>query len=712
MANKQVEILLKAADQFSDATKKAELQFAAMKIKAESLNQTFDKLSKQHPNLSADEARAAAVALENAGSGAKKMGASLESSKNAASGLAQMLGVQLPQSATTFLAKSSAIGPILAGAFSTVGVVALIGAVAQLPDVFAKVSASITGWSDKAQKAYSDFIDANNKAQLSVLDLAISMDKAFGRGPEDSLKRVDAELLKVGQTITKIREEQNIGFTLLGAPTQVGQRSRAELDRAISKEIALQNELLAKQGELQQQIATEGERDRRETLDWILRTDKAAADFQRSRREDQLKTAQEFLDGQELMRSTTEEIQSGTIAAEKMLREHAIRTNEEYEAGLELMQSTTREIREGTAKAMDDMNDRAVRAAEIWTQGQETMAEVTAEIRNGTAETERMLKEGTKAEQEFIRTFRDGAGKVWDDFFIKGQSVFQNLTNSLKAFLNSIGRSLFQTLSTSLLFGSKGSNAGGLSGLLSLSSGGGLMGLAGKGAGALGLGSLLGLGGAGIAGGGAASVGAFAGIAGAGGALSAPGIAAPSLGLGPALGALATNPFTIAGAAAIAGAIAWAKSQAHHEASDFTKRFQDPFSNASQTGAFDTLFAQFTAAKNSGTLSPQTGQQMLDAARGLFNTFNQNAAEFAAKGSDEALVVRQAHATIDPLIQGILDQMLTIVQSLPGAKGLDGKPAPPMTITLNVDGKTFARLISPHFYAISKQERVQVVGAG
>jgi hypothetical protein len=147
-------------------------------------------------------------------------------------------------------------------------------------------------------------------------------------------------------------------------------------------------------------------------------------------------------------------------------------------------------------KEMDSLLDKAgddfIKNKEYWNKqlqeyrdksatGGPAADEVKAGEKAGDAEAKQVIKKYDalqKANEKFIASFREGAGKVWDDFFIKGQGVFSSLANLLKGLLNTIGRTLFEDLATALLTGGRGGGATGLlsKGLGSIGIGGALMG--------------------------------------------------------------------------------------------------------------------------------------------------------------------------------------------------------------------------------------------
>src|SRR2546425_414695 len=112
------EILIRSRDAFTQQTQQA-------KRELESLGQSGQTASRQ---------------LEAGGHLSRK---SLSEAREAASGLSEVVGVHLPRSVSQFLAHSQSIGPILAGAFSGVAVVQLIGVLGELPEAFRKIEGAI-----------------------------------------------------------------------------------------------------------------------------------------------------------------------------------------------------------------------------------------------------------------------------------------------------------------------------------------------------------------------------------------------------------------------------------------------------------------------------------------------------------------------------------------------------------------------------------------
>lgn len=122
---------------------------------------------------------------------------------------------------------------------------------------------------------------------------------------------------------------------------------------------------------------------------------------------------------------------------------------------------------------------------------------------------------------------------------------------------------------------------------------------------------------------------------------------------------LLTNPITAIAGAAILGAVAWTKSQAHWEANTWTKGFQAPFDNHMQDAV-----NQVQQLKASGQYTPEVAQQMQSSAKDAIDGYLQKLDTFyREKGtnSDQAKVASQAWATFQkyygPGGQGYLDQL-------------------------------------------------------
>jgi len=654
MANRSVEILLKAADQFSDPTKKAELQLAALKVQAENLNKSFDKLSKQNPSLSVDEARAAAVALENMSGSAKHAAGNLNQSKDAAQGLANMVGIQLPQAATQFLAHSSAIGPALSAAFTTVGVIALLEAVMKLPEAFEKIKGSITGWTETARKAYDDLIDSNNKARLAVLDLDLAFNQAFGKDSADSLKLVDDELSKVLKTIVALQEEAKGTDIITGGGEVVNipsERSGEEIQAAINRQIVLQNELTKKKNDLQKQGALDEIKDRREMIDWMVRTDAAAAEFQKNQSDRRKKDLEELL-------AFEQQAGDEVIKRQQEFNNRTFAGGEEVKAGLAENDRLAKLI----IKDYQDMNALLQQAGDELIKNNQYWDEQLQKFRNQTPDDVKAGEDaGRERAKQIIDNFkkqREAGLKIIDQFSDDISRMFTNSIANGKGFWQAFkdqGKNtiaaLADTFLSTMIKGFLDPFAAKLGKLvLGPVSGGGV--------------------------GGSGTSGAAGGILG--------GISAKSL------AAFATNPFTIAAAAGIIGTTAWLKSQAHHEASTFVKKFQDPFGQD-----LDRILHSSESAANK-----------LKDVESAWTDFSQAAQQFARGGSDEALVVKQAFDTLNPLIANIRSDLGRTAANIQAVT-----PSGPTTVYLQIDGKTMAKLVIPSLYALSRNQGFQLAGA-
>lgn len=151
------------------------------------------------------------------------------------------------------------------------------------------------------------------------------------------------------------------------------------------------------------------------------------------------------------------------------------------------------------------------------------------------------------------------------------------------------------------------------------------------------------------------------------GAEAAP-AAAPATGFLSQLAPIAhffTNPYTIAIGAALAGALIWKNSQVHPTANTFVQKFQNPFGQklSSVVNAFDQALA-------SGNFSKADAQAAYQQTAQLIQDFQKDTADFAKKGSKEAIVARQAAQTMaswaGPNWENVLGKMQTEISQLPG----------------------------------------------
>lgn len=449
MSNKTVEILLKASDQFSDTTEKANLKFAALKINADNVNKAFEKLSAQHPDLSATEAKAAAEAMNRLKTGTEHATESLAKSKESAHAFGEVLGIKLPGFVRGFIAESEHIGPALNAAFSTVAVVGLIQVLIEIPEIFDKMIEKVTGWDETSKKAYASFIDSNNAARMAVLDMAAATDKAWGKDAEDSIKRVSQEITEQEKLLRELRQEME-GTTMLteqGPVTVKSSRSDQEIAESIAKAEEYRNELIKKRNELNKESAVEQITNERETAAWFGRSQAAAVEFHQKQIElhqkefDTAKRAAEIWnDNAELMRATTEEIVNSVGATERALAEHQKKANDAIQDILDKSHARLLD-------AIGEENQARSAAITYQTGVYEKGAKEQSEILDQQLKS---IDEGAKANAEFLRKqiddVKNSAGKIFDDMFIKGEGVFSSLGNMLKGGALSLGRSIFEDI--------------------------------------------------------------------------------------------------------------------------------------------------------------------------------------------------------------------------------------------------------------------------
>jgi hypothetical protein len=126
--------------------------------------------------------------------------------------------------------------------------------------------------------------------------------------------------------------------------------------------------------------------------------------------------------------------------------------------------------------------------------------------------------------------------------------------------------------------------------------------------------------------------GAVWGAGGTGGLFGGGGL----LGLGAAAG-----PIGIA-AAAVAGLYELFKGTAHLKANEWVQGFQNPFDKN-----VGTINEQFYNMANSGQLTSQQAQQMMQQVQQLFANYEQSRQKFGAKGGDYQTVANQALGTFD-----------------------------------------------------------------
>ena len=116
------------------------------------------------------------------------------------------------------------------------------------------------------------------------------------------------------------------------------------------------------------------------------------------------------------------------------------------------------------------------------------------------------------------------------------------------------------------------------------------------------------------------------------------------------LGALATNPFTIAGAGVGLGAAAWLKSQAHWEANEGVEQFENPFHYQ--------FLAPLVRAAESGQITPEDAAKAIDE---NWAQYQQAITQWSAGSSDKQKVARQSIQNLSPLVTQIRTDALAPV---------------------------------------------------
>jgi hypothetical protein len=530
-ASKKAEAVLKLMDKGFSSTESVKLAntWDAAARKAEAFGQTYGKAT-------------------------ANVTQSTQNASMAAQLLSREIGVQMPEAVGRFLAKSQAIGPVLTGAFSAIAVVGLIQTLTQLPAIFEKITGAITGWNDVSKKAYADFISDNERAVKAAQDFKIKLLEVQNIGLTGSAKSSgDWSVLKaqIDQKAQEVAGFLKAGNALrnqpspyaAGDPRQVlfKPESSVKADEQFEKAakagaelLALQRQLPEAVAKLNQALVEEGKAD--------VEAAKKAAEAAKTVRAQILATQDAYMAFWN----------SASIQFRYQLPNAAKEGFDALDQRAELSLQRAKEIladRDYWIKASQDFNSR-----NRFTGNDEVAAGEAVGRANG----QKILKQfedAKRASEKFVNDFRDGAGKVWDSFFNKGQNVLAKLSNFALGILNSIGRSLFQNIATSIATGSSGSQ-GGLA-IPGIGGKGGLLGLASK---IPGIGGLFGATTAATPAASSAILGAFPlmtapGAVATGGVIGAGGIGG-ALGLGGGSGLLGLGAATIPVFGAIAaGAI-------------------------------------------------------------------------------------------------------------------------------------------------------------
>lgn len=329
-------------------------------------------------------------------------------------------------------------------------------------------------------------------------------------------------------------------------------------------------------------------------------------------------------------------------------------------------------------------------------------------------------KNSSPAMKAATEDIKNSAGKIFDDMFVKGESVFASLRNALKGGALSLGRAIFEDITGALLGPIKKvfddflkSIVGGIGSRLG-SVVGGALGIGGSAAGAA----------AGV--GGAGAAGAGAGAAGAG-----------TMG---SLGAFFTNPITIGVGAAALAAISFVKSQAHWEANKLVKEIENPFWQQ---------WSQILPSDRPDDLRSLGSEQAQDIGMRLSSMNERYLAlvqAFEGGGSDERKVGEQSLANTQPHVMQVLAALREAVTGGGGvpmfergtpyvertgpaivhqgeriipAKENDGLLArldrlialQEQGLRLFIDGKEIGRVMAPVFYKGTRDEGWQLIGA-
>lgn len=585
-------------------------------------------------------------------------GRSFDQAGSALKSLEQMLGVNLPNAAGKFLEKSATIGPILTGAFSAIAVIGLIQALSQLPALFDKLVGAITGWDEASKKAYERFIDDNKKAveaaeklrlkQIELTQGSVASAEAAIQNQTEVNNRLLGERILLLDKIDRI-SRQGIGQRLMFG-------GQAELNEARKRLTEINAEMEAAGGRLRTLRAGLTDEQRKATDEQKKAFDELAAK--------QKKAADEATRFNESTRDFWQN-------ALQQFRNQAFEGGETVKAGLQVAEATVKRILDKEKERLQfikDQTEELIKQQQFWDKAlQEFRNQIPEDVKAGEevgrANAKAIIdaaERSQKAYEDVFRSVKSTASQAFLDILRDGELSFKKLGGVISGIFRTLAAEILSTMTAKLITPLIGQ----------------LTGMLGK---IPGLGGIFG----GAAGGGGAAAGGIGGGAGAAGTLSAA-----------KLGAFFTNPFTIAAAGGILGATAWLKSQAHHEANTFVKTLEKPFG--------DELARIVASTENA------TGK--LSDLESVWLDFSQAAQQFAQAGSDEATVVQQALAHLDPLVNRIRGDLQNQINALPGLTQVQQNPAT-QTIIMNIDGKTLARLQIPYFYGLTRNEGMILVGS-
>jgi hypothetical protein len=141
------------------------------------------------------------VAFKDQASASESAAYSLTEAREAARGLGEEIGVHLPRFVSSFIAKSSTIGPVLAAAFSTIAVVGLIEVLGEVPTAIQKVIDALAGWDEESRKDYDKMIKENDQLILKNIEARATVTRLSEVGKTGTEKYTQA--LRDNVTVAK-----------------------------------------------------------------------------------------------------------------------------------------------------------------------------------------------------------------------------------------------------------------------------------------------------------------------------------------------------------------------------------------------------------------------------------------------------------------------------------------------------------------------------
>lgn len=410
----------------------------------------------------------------------------LTDASSAARGLAQEMGITLPRATTRWLSQLEGIGPLLGAAFAPVAVVGMVEALGQLPREFDKLVGAVTGWDEKRQSAYEHFLADNKKAYDELVKFQAKMAEVAG-GPQAgiavSLADATASAGRDTRAAAALQNRVNARSSIEWLdPSKIGvnmlnlwsrdPRLQADADHYQQKAFDEANQARELQRKKQETGAEDAKKRNDVAKQWMAERQSYEAYF-----------------GQMSGSGGTavSGVSGGGRPAEGQLLEYRNRNyaNEYESRGLadddvKTLNESTKRLTESLNKLTEFENEAGdartkyeqyfkVTALEDYrnrTYGKDNgiSGGAVATMEENSRDTAKQMTEGYKQlqrdEQKFIDSFRESAGRVWDDFFTRGHSVLSSLANLVKGLLNTIGRTLFQDFATTLLTGGSGSKGG------------------------------------------------------------------------------------------------------------------------------------------------------------------------------------------------------------------------------------------------------------